>query len=355
MLEKKCHNNWFMEFFISPKYRIYRHLLVLAYMGIFLISENPKNLSYSTFIKKEFTWHAYFLLMFYLNMYVLIPAFLYKGKYILYLFCLISIIISGYLIATNITESHMKGYQFFKGKSKSTFDFFISMHIVTMMVFASTSIKLFQRWARDSTKINELEKNSLQIELRELKNQINPHFLFNMLNNITVLVKKDPEKASNIILKLSDFLRYQLYDNNQHSILLLSEIQFLNDFMELEKTRRDEFNFSLTIENKNTDKSLISNLVLPPNLFISFVENAIKHSIDLDNPSEMSTKFIFSDKHLKFICENTKPAEVIENSKNSGLGLANVKRRLELLYGNTFTLEIDETETNYKVTLILPI
>ena len=249
----------------------------------------------------------------------------------------------------------MKGYQFFKGKSKSTFDFFISMHIVTMMVFASTSIKLFQRWARDSTKINELEKNSLQIELRELKNQINPHFLFNMLNNITVLVKKDPEKASNIILKLSDFLRYQLYDNNQHSILLLSEIQFLNDFMELEKTRRDEFNFSLTIENKNTDKSLISNLVLPPNLFISFVENAIKHSIDLDNPSEMSTKFIFSDKHLKFICENTKPAEVIENSKNSGLGLANVKRRLELLYGNTFTLEIDETETNYKVTLILPI
>jgi len=355
MLEKKCHNNWFMEFFISPKYRIYRHLLVLTYMGIFLISENPNDLRCTEFVIKEFTWHAYFLSMFYVNMYVLIPAFLYKEKYILYLFCLIIIIISGYLIATNITESHMKGYRFFKGESKNTFDFFVTMHIVTMMVFASTSIKLFQRWARDNNRINELEKNSLQIELRELKNQINPHFLFNMLNNITVLVKKDPEKASNIIIKLSDFLRYQLYDNNQHSILLLSEIQFLNDFMELEKTRRDEFNFSLTIENENVDKSLISNLVLPPNLFISFVENAIKHSIDLDNPSEMSAKFIFSEKYLKFVCENTKPSEAIENSSNSGLGLANVKRRLELLYGNNFTLEIDETETNYKVILILPI
>ncbi|MDR6967408.1 sensor histidine kinase YesM [Flavobacterium arsenatis] len=356
MIEKKCQNNWFMEFFISPKYRIYRHLMVLAYMCVFLInSEEPIFMGTQEDIIRQLTWQIYFLLMFYLNMYVFIPVFLYKEKYFLYLFCLITIIISGYLIATNITESHMKGYRFFKGESKNTFDFFITMHVVTMMVFASTSIKLFQRWARDNNKINELEKNSLQIELRELKNQINPHFLFNMLNNVNVLVRKDPEKASNIIMKLSDFLRYQLYDNNQHSILLLSEIQFLNDFMELEKTRRDEFNFSLVIENENEDKSVISNLVLPPNLFISFVENAIKHSIDLDNPSEMWTKFIIFENQLKFICENTKPSETIENSKNSGLGLANIKRRLELLYVNDFTLEIKESVNKYKVTLTLPI
>lgn len=356
MVVQKCHSNWFMEFFISPKYRIYRHLLVLAYIGIFFIgSEDPASLMSTKDLIKEFTWHGYFLLMFYLNMYVLIPAFLYKQKYILYLVCLVTIIISGYLIAVNISESHMKGYRFFEGKSANTFDFFVTMHIVTMMVFASTSIKLFQRWARDSNRINELEKTSLQIELRELKNQINPHFLFNMLNNITVLIKKNPEKASNIVMKLSDFLRYQLYDNNQYSILLLSEIQFLNDFMELEKTRRDEFNFSLAIENEAKDKLLISSLVLPPNLFISFVENAIKHSIDLDNPSQMRTIFIVFDHQLKFICENTKPSEVIENSKKGGLGLANIKRRLELLYGNDFTLEIEEIVSNYKVTLTLPI
>lgn len=345
-----------MEFFISPKYRIYRHLLVLAYMGVFFISsETPKSWMSIDEILKQFTWHLYFLSMFYLNMYVLIPTFLYKQKYVSYVFCLVIIIISGYLIATSITQSHMKGYRFFKGEAENNFDFFVTMHIVTMMVFASTSIKLFQRWARDNNRINELEKNSLQIELRELKNQINPHFLFNMLNNITVLVKKNPDKASNIIMKLSDFLRYQLYDNNQHSILLLSEIQFLNDFMELERTRRDEFNFSLAIENENKDKSVMSNLVLPPNLFISFVENAIKHSIDLDSPSEMWTKFIIFDNQLKFICENTKPSEVIENPKSSGLGLANIKRRLELLYGNDFTLEIKESGNKYKVTLILPI
>ena len=345
-----------MEFFISPKYRIYRHLLVLAYMCVFFISsETPKSWMSIDDILKQFTWHVYFLSMFYLNMYLLIPAFLYKQKYFSYVFCLVIMIIAGYLIATNITQSHMKGYRFFKGEAENNFEFFVTMHIVTMMVFASTSIKLFQRWARDNNRINELEKNSLQIELRELKNQINPHFLFNMLNNVNVLVRKDPEKASNIIMKLSDFLRYQLYDNNQHSILLLSEIQFLNDFMELEKTRRDEFNFSLVIENENEDKSVISNLVLPPNLFISFVENAIKHSIDLDNPSEMWTKFIIFENQLKFICENTKPSETIENLKNSGLGLANIKRRLELLYGNDFTLEIKESVNKYKVTLTLPI
>jgi two-component system, LytTR family, sensor kinase len=251
----------------------------------------------------------------------------------------------------------MKGYTFVdNGQETNSFqNLFITVHMLTLMVFASTSIKLFQRWARDNNRINELEKNSLQMELRELKNQINPHFLFNMLNNVNVLVKKDPDKASTIILKLSDFLRYQLYDNNQHSVLLLSEIQFLNDFMELEKIRRDDFNFRLSIENESNNENMISQLVLPPNLFITFIENAIKHSIDLDDPSEVNITFKIYKKELVFICSNTKPVEPSETCNKGGLGLANVKRRLELLYGKDFKLKIEDETKNYTTTLTLPI
>lgn len=101
-------------------------------------------------------------------------------------------------------------------------------------------------------------------------------------------------------MKLSDFLRYQLYDNNQPSVLLLSEIQFLNDFMELEKIRRDDFNFRLTIENEDSNSNMISQLVLPPNLFTTFIENAIKHSADLDHPSKIDITFKIYKKETCF-------------------------------------------------------
>lgn len=223
------------------------------------------------------------------------------------------------------------------------------------MVFSSTSIKLFQQWARDTARINELETNSLQLELKELKNQINPHFLFNMLNNVNVLVKKNPEKASAIIMKLSDFLRYQLYDNNQPSVLLLSEIQFLNDFMELEKIRRDDFNFRIAIENEDSNSNMISQLVLPPNLFTTFIENAIKHSADLDHPSKIDISFTIHKRELVFICSNTKPAEPIDGQQKGGLGLVNTRRRLDLLYAKDYKLDIDDTDKKYTVTLTLPI
>jgi len=358
MFDKNCNKNWFMEFLIAPKYRLYRHLLVFIYtIPFFVISDEHTGEAVHHHYLKSIIWNFYFLSMFYLNMYVLMPAFLYKGKYLTYLLSLIALIISGYLIVTGITATFMKGYDFVKEEQENNSfeNFFVTIHILTLMVFASTSIKLFQRWARDSNRINELERNSLQIELRELKNQINPHFLFNMLNNVNVLVKKNPDKASTIIMKLSDFLRYQLYDNNQHSVLLLSEIQFLNDFMELEKIRRDDFNFNLSIQNESPNENMISQLVLPPNLFITFIENAIKHSADADSPSKVDVSFTIYKKELRFVCSNTKPAEPIDSDKKGGLGLANIKRRLELLYGKDFKLETENNDTNYTATLTLPI
>lgn len=302
-------------------------------------------------------WIAYFLIMVYVNMYLLVPKLLFKEKYFTYITSLVILILCSYLIIRQIDKTYFEQFRIVSRRQFSSFfrEMLAATNLLTMLVFSSTSIKLFQQWARDTERINELEKNSMQLELKELKNQINPHFLFNMLNNVNVLVKTNADKASLTILKLSDFLRYQLYDNNQDSVLLLSEIQFLNDFMELEKMRRDDFSFHLSIENKSDNEDLIAQLVLPPNLFIPFIENAIKHSVDLDNHSEATILFQIYNTKLIFISSNTKPSEPIEIFQKGGLGLTNVKRRLELLYGNNFTLKIEDNDTNYTATLTLPL
>ena len=121
----------------------------------------------------------------------------------------------------------------------------------------------------DTQLINELERSKTLTELEQLKNQINPHFLFNMLNNANVLTKKDPEKASQVLMKLSDLLRYQLYDSSRDKVLLTSDIHFLEDFLNLEKVRRDNFDYMISKEGN------LSGVFIPPLLFISFVENAV--------------------------------------------------------------------------------
>lgn len=353
-----CSKNNFIRFLIDPKYRIYRHLTIFLYILAF--SHDSGEIAeysgrYHYYLK--WVWIAYILIMVYINMYILVPKLLFREKYFTYLFTLVSIITCGFLLMKQIDINFFEPYRIVKRRVFSSFfrEILTATNLLTILVFASTSIKLFQQWARDTERINELEKNSLQLELKELKNQINPHFLFNMLNNVNVLVKTDAEKASMTILKLSDFLRYQLYDNNQDSVLLLSEIRFLNDFMELEKMRRDDFSFELSIENKSDNEELLSQLVLPPNLFIPFIENAIKHSVDLDNHSKATIVFQIFNNQLVFISYNTKPEEPIEESQKGGLGLTNVKRRLELLYGNNFTLKIEDNDKNYTATLTLPI
>lgn len=357
-LRNACSQNNFIQFLIDPKYRIYRHLTILVYIvALAYDSGEIKEFSGNYHYLQKWISISYFMGMVYFNMYVLVPRLLFRAKYLTYLTMLVFSIICSFLILKLIANHYFEPYRIIPRRAFSSFihEMVASVNILTMLVFSSTSIKLFQQWARDTERINELEKNSMQLELKELKNQINPHFLFNMLNNVNVLVKKDPDKASMTILKLSDFLRYQLYDNNQDSVLLMSEIQFLKDFMELEKIRRDDFSFTLSIENKSANTDMVSQLVLPPNLFITFIENAIKHSVDLDFPSHVTILFQISDSELVFISSNTKPEEPIEITQKGGLGLVNVKRRLELLYDKDFHLKIEDTERKYTATLTLPI
>ncbi|MHA3786894.1 sensor histidine kinase [Flavobacterium hauense] len=352
-----CTQNWFVNFFVDKKYRLYRHLLIWVYLALTLLDRGERiefEEPYDLYIR--IMWMAYFLLMVYINMYILVPYLLFRGKYVNYLIKLISIIVITFAIVRQVHVIYFDPHRILPKTARIGIfrEILAAANIITLTVFSSTAIKLFQQWKTDTGRITELEKTTLQMELKELKNQINPHFLFNMLNNVNVLVTKDPEKASLIIVKLSDFLRYQLYENNAASVQLSSEIHFLSDFMELEKIRRDDFTFSLTINNADSD-DMPQGLSLPPNMFIAFVENAIKYSVDPDYASYVKADFTLDGNKLYFTCINSKAKEPLELSGSGGLGLANVKRRLELLYGTDFTLEIRDDKYEYEVNLILPV
>jgi LytS/YehU family sensor histidine kinase len=211
---------------------------------------------------------------------------------------------------------------------------------------ASTAIKLFQCWIKDKLRILELEKNTMQseLELELLKNQITPHFLLNTLNNTNVLINTEPEKASDVVITLSDLLRYQLYESTRENVFLSSDIRFLKDFLDLEKIRRNQFEYVITVNGN-------SNILVPPLPFIPFVENAVKHSAGCKREAFVKLDFMADEKELDFVCINSKPVNSVHANGSGGLGLANIRRRLGLLYEGRATLRIDKTNDIYKVSL----
>lgn len=275
-------------------------------------------------------------------MYIWVPRYLFKSRYAIY-----GLWIFVYIIYWSF--AHRLAAHFFKSNllpnQDDNINFLSLTFVVIVLSIASASVKLFQQWIKNVQLINELEKSKITSELEQLKNQINPHFLFNMLNNANVLTKKDPEKASQVLMKLSDLLRYQLYDSARDKVLLTSDIHFLEDFLNLEKVRRDNFDFVISKEGN------LSGIQIPPLLFISFVENAVKHNNDSSKSSYINIYFKVFNDELFFKCENSKPEKKAVNSESGGLGLANIKRRLELLFPDSHDLKIEENQNKFCVTL----
>ena len=208
---------------------------------------------------------------------------------------------------------------------------------------------VFQDYIKNGQRIGQLENATIQSELEQLKNQINPHFLFNMLNNANVLIKESPAEAVLVLSKLKDLLKYQLKDSVSEKVLLKDDISFLNDYLNMEKIRRDNFDFIVSTEGNTED------VTLPPLLFIPFVENAVKHNNDNKKLSYVHLYFKVEEKSLTFICINSKPAEQQERRTDGGIGLANIRRRLELLYDTDHSLQIDDTDITYTINLRLNI
>lgn len=337
-----------LNILIEPRFKAVRHFL-LALLIIFIAFQN-------TYIPFQGIGLVYALITsvliiavpIYSNLYILIPCLIRK-KFSLYIAGLlltgvISLIAQIYLLGF---LSKIWGlYDQLNNNTYSIINILYFMITIIMITAGMTSIELFQRWVMHNRKILELEKTTMQSELRLLRNQINPHFLFNMLNNANILVKENPEEASGMLLKFDELLQYLLNGSNENEVSLSADILFLSRFLELEKTRRDDFEFTIS---KELPTGAIN---IPPLLFIPFVENAVKHNSDSENRSYVHLYFKVENKELFFSCENSKP-RIPVSKERGGLGLANIKRRLELLYGDHHSLELRESETTYIVNLYL--
>ena len=321
--------NLLFRFLVSRDRRILRHLLLIVFIGTVLFNS-------TSVIDNPIVIFVYFIALFYVNMYVLVPKFLFRNRNIAYFLSVISI-----LLVVAICGYFFNPFNKDHGLNIPLFSF-----LTVLLLAASSSIKLFQKGMMDKQLIYELEQSKTYAELEQLKNQINPHFLFNMLNNANVLTKKDPDKASQVLMKLSDLLRYQLYDSARDTVLLTSDIHFLEDFLNLEKVRRDSFDFLISKEGD------LSGVQIPPLLFISFVENAVKHNNDATNTSYVNLYFNVRNNELLFKCINSKP--ILKSTNHTGgLGLTNIKRRLELLFPASYSLKIEDNQDVYCVTLTI--
>ena len=219
--------------------------------------------------------------------------------------------------------------------------------IMILMLGLNLGVKYFFLSLKRREELEELEKTRLEQQLEYLKYQINPHFFMNTLNNIHALVDVNPEQAKMSILKLSKLMRYMLYDSNNGSVTLEKELAFLRNYVELMKMRYSEkVHIDVQIP---TDES--SRLV-PPLLFISFVENAFKHGVSYVKDSRIKISVEPGEDSVKFYCGNTKAGTL--NEQPGGIGLENSRKRLDLIYGTDYTLTVADNEDTYEVTLIIP-
>ena len=223
---------------------------------------------------------------------------------------------------------------------------------LVLFLMISIAIRTTGRWYDEDRKNKLISAEQLETELAFLKNQISPHFFFNTLNNIYALTESDPEQAKEITYKLSKLMRYLLYESDKNqSVSLKMEISFLENYIDLMRPRLPE-NVKITTKFE-VDRTMDQ---IPPLLFITFVENAFKHGVSTNKPAFIDINLYNTEGKIVFIVKNSIPASDNLEKGKGGLGLTNIKRRLELLFDkDVYSLKIDDSKERYFVELIFPI
>lgn len=296
------------------------------------------------------------LLVFYLNYFVLIDRFLFKGKtkeFILYNLLLI-------IAVAALIHYGYEAYRFFypdtrprrvRRRTPSPWLFIIRNATSFLLISAlSVALKTGNRLHKAENERKELEKAKSEAELQNLKNQINPHFLLNTLNNIYALVEFNPPKAQTAIMELSKLLRHLLYDNSQTYVSLLQEVNFIYNYIELMRLR---FSDNVKVDTQ-IDVSETSTTMISPLIFISLIENAFKHGVSADKKSfvDISVREIPNQK-VEFVSKNSYFPKSTSDKSGSGIGLSLVKKRLDLLYPDKYVWNTEIKDEVYSTRLII--
>ncbi len=216
-----------------------------------------------------------------------------------------------------------------------------------LMLGLNLGIKSFFKSRQEAKKMEALQRAHLEQQLEYLKYQVNPHFFMNTLNNIHALVDIDPEQAKTTILELSKLMRYVLYEGAKDRVPLLREVGFLQNYVTLMRLRYTErVKIDMTIDPDLPDRKV------PPMILITFVENAFKHGVSYRNASFIDIRLHHSEGRLYFDCINSRQDN--EQTEHGGVGLRNVRERLQLLFGEDYTLQTEESADRYEVHLDFP-
>lgn len=233
--------------------------------------------------------------------------------------------------------------------SLTDYQWYWNILLASAMAAANIAIKLFYKSIDDERRFEILRRQSLQAEMDYLKYQINPHFFMNTLNNIHALIDIDSESAKDNIIELSKMMRYVLYDSESQSTSLQSELQFVSNYINLMRIR-----YTKDIDIRfNYPHSGTMHIFIPPLLLIVFVENAFKHGISYNRPSFIHINIKKEPLNLRCTVRNSRHGD--SHKDRGGIGLENVRKRLDMIYGADYSLVIDDANPNeYCVELIIP-
>jgi LytS/YehU family sensor histidine kinase len=285
----------------------------------------------------------------YTNLYYLIPNYLAKHA-IIYL----GLVLVACAIATPI-EVLVFYLKFFNSETyrislvSKQLDVYFDNVLITLL---STLLRVIMDWWRYQNEKQRLLTQTIQSELRFLKSQINPHFLFNTLNNLYALTLKKSDEAPEIVLKLSEIMRYMLYECNERRVLLSKEIQYIHNYLDLERLRQPkEADISFVTEGS------ISDQMIAPLIFVPFLENSFKHGLNrhLQSGGFVRLHLRVSGEDLEFVIENSKAENLPrqDHPQSGGIGLVNVRQRLKILYSENHSLTVQDEPHRYVVTLQL--
>jgi hypothetical protein len=327
----------------------------------------------------QYVWISYIpvFILFLINTIWLIPKFLYNKKILLYISIVLvlsvlfvyanEIIVSAYRHSQMISRSwppmgnpqqmgnpNLTPPPDFFPRPHRPFGIhqlsFFSLFMRTILILGlNTAVKVTVQYFKDETKRRTIEQEYLKSELTFLQNQVSPHFFMNTLNNIHSLIDISTSDAQLSIVKLSKMMRYLLYESEQGNTTLQKEIDFLQSFIDLMKLRIDK-----SVEIKFSVPENIKNVTLPPLLMLPFIENSFKHGISYREKSFIHINIEQKNNEIILECRNSIPANSF-NDKPVGVGLKNVRKRLDLLFNSKYTLNITDNNKEFVVNLILPV
>lgn len=282
----------------------------------------------------------------YLNVQYFLPRYLLKGRYLRY-FSLIFLSILGYLIVQGFYDYLLYGFVIAPTYNRNwvetlSYNFFSTLWYLMLMV----ALKLSIDWYEQQRMLQRIAVEKLQAEVNFLRSQVNPHFLFNILNNLYALTLKKSDLAPDMVLKLSEMMEYMLYDSDEARVPLEKEIGYLKSYIELEKLRcGDHSDIALEINGTPNGQEIAPLLLLP------LVENAFKHGVGKQaDQAWLHGTLNLEPAAVEMTIENNKPTAPPTGQKG-GIGLANLRKRLDLLYPGLHRLQIEEQPTRFRVTL----